>query len=167
MKSACSDLHIVRLQDHAALIGPEPLQSKNEALERAFRAHVGGYGVHRPIRSSRGVGKRAGPYRRGDGESRRYDPMFLMVRSRILRASNHEARVRGRPSRRGLAPAPPVMSAIALTRGRGTYPGRYAPVMGSRRSVGISFERAASASRASRASSNSRLTLRHARSAQW
>src|SRR3981081_3548005 len=51
---------------------------------------------------------------------------------RILRVSNHEARVRGCPSRRGLAPAPPAMSAIALTRGRGTYPGRYAPGLGSR-----------------------------------
>jgi len=41
MKGARAHFHIVRLQDHAALIGPEPLQSQDKALERAFRAHVG------------------------------------------------------------------------------------------------------------------------------
>jgi len=50
MKSAGSHFHIVGLQDDAALIGPEPLQGQDESLERAFRAHVRGDGIHRQIR---------------------------------------------------------------------------------------------------------------------
>ena len=40
MKRARSHFHVVGLQDHAALVRPEPLQGENETLERAFRAHV-------------------------------------------------------------------------------------------------------------------------------
>ena len=55
MKGAGAHFHVVGLQDHAALIGPEPLQSENEALERTFRAHMGRQGVHRQNRSREGV----------------------------------------------------------------------------------------------------------------
>ena len=45
MKGARAHLHVVGLQDHAALIGPEALQRENEALEGFFRAHVRGDGI--------------------------------------------------------------------------------------------------------------------------
>ena len=72
MKGARAHFHVVGLQDHAALFGPEPLQSENEALERTFRAHMGRQFVHRQNRSREGVCRRAGPYRRWRGESRRW-----------------------------------------------------------------------------------------------
>jgi hypothetical protein len=42
MEGARAHLHVVGLQDHAALLGPEPLEREDEALERTFRAHMGG-----------------------------------------------------------------------------------------------------------------------------
>ena len=94
MEGAGAHFHVIGLQDHAALIRPEALQRQDQALERAFRAHMGRQGVHRRIRSSRGVLKRAGPYRRGRGESRRW----LRAGGRIARS--HELRdpaARSRP----------------------------------------------------------------------
>ena len=41
MERAGADLHVVGLQDDAALLGPEALQRQDQTLERAFRAHVG------------------------------------------------------------------------------------------------------------------------------
>jgi hypothetical protein len=66
MKGARSHLHVIWLQDHAALIGPEPLQGKNKTLERTFRAHVRGHGVHGRVRSllgdmARGTVSAGGP----------------------------------------------------------------------------------------------------------
>ena len=42
MEGAGADLHVVGLQDDAALIRPIALQRQDQALERALRAHVGG-----------------------------------------------------------------------------------------------------------------------------
>ena len=42
VEGAGADLHVVGLQDDAALVGPEALQRQDQALERAFRAHMGG-----------------------------------------------------------------------------------------------------------------------------
>jgi hypothetical protein len=42
MKGAGADLHVVGLQDDAALVGPEALQRQDQALKRAFRAHMSG-----------------------------------------------------------------------------------------------------------------------------
>ena len=83
MEGAGAHFHVVGLQDHAALLGPEPLQRQDQALERAFRAHMGRQGVHRQILVSRGDLKRAGPYRRGRGESRRWR-MVLTVMPRMV-----------------------------------------------------------------------------------
>ncbi len=46
VKGARAHLHVVGLQDHAALVGPEALQGEDEALERLFRAHMGRQRVH-------------------------------------------------------------------------------------------------------------------------
>ena len=54
MEGAGAHLHVVGLQDHAALLGPEPLQSEDKALERTFRAHMVRQGIHRQIRSREG-----------------------------------------------------------------------------------------------------------------
>ena len=40
MKGARADLHVIGLQDHAAVIRPITLQRQDQALERAFRAQV-------------------------------------------------------------------------------------------------------------------------------
>ena len=71
MEGAGAHFHVVGLQDHAALLRPEPLQGKDEALERTFRAHMGRKCVHRQDRSREGGLKSAGPYRRGGRGSRR------------------------------------------------------------------------------------------------
>ena len=42
MEGAGAHLHVVGLQDHAALIRPVALQRQDQALERALGAHVGG-----------------------------------------------------------------------------------------------------------------------------
>ena len=47
MKGAGADFHVVGLQDHAALVGPEALQRQDQSLERAFRAHMRGQRIHR------------------------------------------------------------------------------------------------------------------------
>ena len=78
VKGAGAHLHVVGLQDHAALLGPEALQREDQALERAFRAHVGGQGVHRQISLARGFEAR-GTVSAGSGESRRSGAQFLMA----------------------------------------------------------------------------------------
>ncbi len=55
MEGAGAHLHVVGLQDDATLLGPEPLEGQDEALERTFRAHVVRQGVHRWNRSREGV----------------------------------------------------------------------------------------------------------------
>ena len=60
MEGAGADLHVVGLQDDAALVGPEPLKRQDQALERAFRAHMGGKFVgHEGSKPRRGAATRA------------------------------------------------------------------------------------------------------------
>ena len=42
MEGAGADLHVVGLQDHAAVVGPVALQRQDQPLERPLRAHMGG-----------------------------------------------------------------------------------------------------------------------------
>ena len=56
-------LHVVGLQDHAAMVRPVALQGQDQPLERAFRAHVGGHVRHRRTDSGlRAKAKGGGPY---------------------------------------------------------------------------------------------------------
>ena len=55
VKGAGADFHVIGLQDHAAVIRPITLERQDQSLERAFRAHMRGQGIHRRDRSSRGV----------------------------------------------------------------------------------------------------------------
>ena len=52
MERARADLHVVGLQDDAALLGPEPLQGEDEALEGTRR-------------TQRGVARHVGPWEAG------------------------------------------------------------------------------------------------------
>src|SRR5579871_4564262 len=47
VKGTGAHLHVIGLQDDAALLRPEALQRKNKPLERTFRAHMGGQRIHR------------------------------------------------------------------------------------------------------------------------
>ena len=67
MKGARADFHVIGLQDHAAVIRPITLQRQDQALERAFRAHVRQEVSPSSDRSSLRAVRRAGPYRRGRG----------------------------------------------------------------------------------------------------
>ena len=42
MEGAGADLHVVGLQEHAAVVRPIALQRQDQALERALGTHVGG-----------------------------------------------------------------------------------------------------------------------------
>src|SRR5262245_26559635 len=42
MEGAGADLHVVGLQDHAAVVRPIALQRQDQALERTLRTHMGG-----------------------------------------------------------------------------------------------------------------------------
>jgi hypothetical protein len=42
MEGAGADLHVVGLQDHAAVVRPIALQCQDQSLERALGTHVGG-----------------------------------------------------------------------------------------------------------------------------
>jgi hypothetical protein len=42
MEGAGADLHVVGLQDHAAVVRPIALQCQDQSLERALETHVGG-----------------------------------------------------------------------------------------------------------------------------
>ena len=60
VKRPGAHLHVVGLQDHAAMVGPIALQGQDQALERALRAHMGigvGHG-----RASQSREERDGPY---------------------------------------------------------------------------------------------------------
>ena len=66
MEGAGADLHVVGLQDHAALVGPIALQRQDQALERPLGTHVGGkivaHGLGEKDRAGRGrpTGRSAG-----------------------------------------------------------------------------------------------------------
>jgi hypothetical protein len=48
VEGAGAHFHVVGLQDHAALLGPESLQREDQALERAFRGKFGRIGHGAP-----------------------------------------------------------------------------------------------------------------------
>ncbi len=55
VEGAGAHLHVVGLQDHAALVGPELLERQDEALEGVPGVHIGGQSGHKggPVRSGR------------------------------------------------------------------------------------------------------------------
>ena len=50
MKGAGAHLHVVRLQDDAAVVGPIALQRQDQPLERPLGTHVGGKIVAHSVR---------------------------------------------------------------------------------------------------------------------
>ncbi len=50
MKRAGADLHVVGLEDHAAIVRPEALQRQDQALKRSLGAHVVGQVRHESAR---------------------------------------------------------------------------------------------------------------------
>src|SRR5262249_32283205 len=67
MKGAGPHLHVIGLQNHAALLRPEPLERQDEALERAFRAHMGWQRFHRRKGLAGMILRRGTVFARGSG----------------------------------------------------------------------------------------------------
>src|SRR5690348_7391431 len=67
MKGAGPHFHVIGLQDHAALLSPEPLKRQDEALERSFRAHMGWQRFHRRRGLAGMILRRGTVFARGSG----------------------------------------------------------------------------------------------------